>query len=139
MDGFVIKGEITVFLREAGHEVRDFGSYPLTLEDDSPEYIVPLGLKVAKGVFEWDVAFCGSGVIASIVANKVSGVQAGLIHDSFSAHQGVEDIEMNVHCLSSYVIGVELVNIFLNASFSGYERGRRRLNKVTALERDNLV
>ncbi len=141
--GFALKEEITIFLRDAGHEVVDFGARTMTAEDDYPDYIVPLAQAVAKGEIERGVAFCGSGVGASIAANKVSGVRAGLIHDSFSAHQGVEDDDMNVLCLGSRVIGVELakelVHFFLKASFSGYERHQRRLDKVAALERDNLL
>jgi len=141
--GFDFKEEISVFLTEAGHEVIDFGARTLTLEDDYPDYIVPLARAVAKGEVERGVAFCGSGVGASIAANKVSGVRAGLIHDSFSAHQGVEDDDMNVLCLGSRVIGIELakelVHYFLNASFSGYERHQRRLDKVAVLERETLL
>lgn len=141
--GFPLKEEITVFLREAGHEVIDFGAHHLTPEDDYPDYIVPLARAVAKAEIERGGAFCGSGVGASIAANKISGVRAGLIHDSFSAHQGVEDDDMNVLCLGCRVIGVELakelVHFFLNASFSGFERHQRRLVKVTVLERENLL
>ncbi|QDT88762.1 RpiB/LacA/LacB family sugar-phosphate isomerase [Gimesia algae] len=141
--GFALKGEIIAFLRDAGHEVVDFGARDLTPEDDYPDYIVPLARAVAKGEVERGVAFCGSGVGASIAANKVPGVRAGLIHDGYSAHQGVEDDDMNVLCLGSRVIGVELakelVHFFLNANFSGYERHRRRLDKVAALERENLL
>ncbi len=140
--GFELKEEIADFLRGAGHEVVDFGARTLTPEDDYPDFIIPLARAVAKGEVERGVALCGSGIGASIAANKVDGVRAGLIHDVFSAHQGVEDDNMNVLCLGSRVIGVELakelVHYFLNASFSGYERHRRRLEKVAALERENL-
>lgn len=140
--GFELKEEMADFLREAGHEVVDFGAQTLTPEDDYPDFIIPLARAVAKGEVERGVALCGSGIGASIAANKVAGVRAGLIHDVFSAHQGVEDDDMNVLCLGSRVIGVELakelVHCFLNASFSGYERHRRRLEKVAALERENL-
>ena len=106
--------------------------------DDYSDYIVPLARAVANGEVEWGVAICGSGVGASIAANKVPGVRAGLIHDVYSAHQGVEDDDMNVLCLGSRVIGAdlakELVDFFLEAHFSGDERHRRRLAKVAALE-----
>ena len=102
---------------------------------------MPLARAVASGDVARGVAICGSGVGACIAANKVPGVRAGLIHDAYSAHQGVEDDDMNVVCLGSRVIGVELakelIRVFLGASFSGFERHRRRLDKVAALERKN--
>lgn len=138
--GFDLKAELAKALRAAGHEVVDFGARTLTPEDDYPDYIVPLARGVANGEVERGVAMCGSGVGASIAANKVPGVRAGLIHDAYSAHQGVEDDDMNVLCLGSRVIGVELakelVRFFLEASFTGHERHRRRLAKVTLLERE---
>jgi len=100
---------------------------------------VPLARAVARGEVDRGVAICGSGVGACIAANKVPGVRACLIHECFSAHQGVEDDDMNVICLGGHVVGNavawELVRTFLQARFSGAERHRRRLAKVASLER----
>ena len=97
--GFALKGEAAEFLRAAGHEVVDFGAHQLNPSDDYPDFIIPLARAVAAGDVERGVALCGSGVGASVAANKVAGVRAGLIHDVFSAHQGVEDDDMNILCL----------------------------------------
>jgi ribose 5-phosphate isomerase B len=136
--GFVLKGEVVGWLRSLGYEVVDFGAYQLNPADDYPEFIIPLARAVAAGQIERGVALCGSGVGASIAANKVPGVRAGLIHDVFSAHQGVEDDDMNVICLGGKVVGaalaLELIEIFLTAHFSGAPRHRRRLSEVQALE-----
>ena len=136
--GFVLKGEIAEALRGSGYEVVDFGAHQLNPEDDYPDFIIPWARAVAAGEVERGVALCGSGVGASIAANKVPGVHAGLIHDVFSAHQGVEDDDMNVFCLGGKVIGaalaLELIETFLTARFSGASRHRRRLAKVQALE-----
>ena len=136
--GFLLKGQVAEQLRGAGYEVMDFGAHQLTAGDDYPDYIIPLARAVASGEVDRGVALCGSGVGASIAANKVAGVRAGLIHDVFSAHQGVEDDDMNVFSLGGQVIGPalawELIETFLKASFSGAERHQRRINKVQALE-----
>jgi ribose 5-phosphate isomerase B len=136
--GFVLKEEVTESLRGSGHEVVDFGAYQLTPGDDYPDFIIPLARAIAAKEVERGVALCGSGVGASIAANKVAGVRAGLIHDVFSARQGVEDDDMNVFCLGGKVIGsglaLELVRTFLTARFSNAPRHRRRLTKVRALE-----
>jgi ribose 5-phosphate isomerase B len=135
--GFTLKGEVAESLRGSGHEVVDFGAHQLNPGDDYPDFIIPLARAVAAGEVERAVALCGSGVGASIAANKVPGVRAGLIHDVFSAHQGVEDDDMNVFCLGGKVIGPalawELVETFLAARFSGAPRHKRRLAKVQAL------
>jgi ribose 5-phosphate isomerase B len=116
----------------------DFGAHQLNPEDDYPDFIIPLARAIAAGQVERGVALCGSGVGASIAANKVPGARAGLIHDVFSAHQGVEDDDMNVFCLGGNVIGaalaLELIKTFLTAQFSGALRHRRRLAKVRVLE-----
>ena len=113
-------------LRGSGHEVVDFGAHEMSPGDDYPDFIIPLARAVSAGEVERGVALCGSGVGASIAANKVPGVRAGLIHDVFSAHQGVEDDDMNVFCLGGKVIGsalaCELIETFLAAHFSGAER-----------------
>src|ERR1019366_4125864 len=136
--GFALKEEVADKLRGAGYEVEDFGAHQLEPGDDYPDFIIPMARAVAAKDVERGLALCGSGVGASVAANKVAGVRAGLIHDVFSAHQGVEDDDMNILCLGGLVIGpalaLELVGTFLRAHFSGAERHRRRLAKVLALE-----
>jgi ribose 5-phosphate isomerase B len=136
--GFVLKGQIADSLRRVGYEIVDLGAYELNLADDYPDIIIPLARAVAGGEVERGVALCGSGVGASIAANKVPGVRAGLIHDVYSARQGVEDDDMNVICLGGKVVGaalaLELIETFLSAHFSGAARHRRRLAEVQALE-----
>jgi ribose 5-phosphate isomerase B len=136
--GFALKGEVVPWLRSLEYEVVDFGAHQLNPADDYPEFIIPLARAVGAGQIERGVALCGSGVGASIAANKVPGVRAGLIHDVFSAHQGVEDDDMNVICLGGKVVGaalaLELIETFLTARFSGAARHRRRLAEIQALE-----
>jgi transaldolase len=136
--GFGLKQQLEASLHDAGYEVVDFGAYQLNSDDDYPNFIIPLAEAVASGAVERGIAPCGSGIGASIAANKVPGVRAGLIHDVFSAHQGVEDDEMNVFCLGGKVIGSalawELVEAFLGAHFSGASRHRRRVSEVEAIE-----
>jgi ribose 5-phosphate isomerase B len=136
--GFALKEQLAKALRESGHEVLDFGSSSLTPEDDYPDYVVPLARSVTNGEVERGVAICGSGVGACVAANKVKGVRAALVHDIFSAHQGVEDDDMNVICFGARVLGCALVwdltEAFLAARFSNAERHQRRLEKVAALE-----
>jgi ribose 5-phosphate isomerase B len=138
--GFALKEEVAKSLRGSGHEVLDFGATQLEPGDDYPDFVVPLARAVAAKQVERGVALCGSGIGASIAANKVAGVRAGLIHDVFSARQGVEDDDMNVFCLGGKVIGsalaLELVETFLAARFTDAARHRRRLAKVQALEID---
>ena len=136
--GFTLKEEIKSWLSSKGYEIKDFGAHVLDQADDYPDFVIPLAQAVAKGEVKQGIAICGSGVGASVGANKVSGVRAALIHDSFSAHQGVEDDDMNLICLGGRVIGVkiaeELIAAFLNARYIGGERHRRRLDKIKALE-----
>lgn len=136
--GFVLKEQVANLLHSAAHEVVDFGALQPSPGDDYPDYVIPLARAVAAGAVERGIALCGSGVGASICANKVAGVRAGLIHDVFSAHQGVEDDNMNVFCLGGKVIGSalawELIETFLKARFSGAVRHQRRVEKVKALE-----
>jgi len=140
--GFALKAELTKSLSAAGYEIEDYGAFELTADDDYPDFIIPLARAVAAGRIERAVALCGSGVGASVAANKIPGIRAGLIHDVFSAHQGVEDDDMNILCLGGKVIGsalaLELVQTFLHAHFSGASRHRRRLAKVHALETGNI-
>jgi ribose 5-phosphate isomerase B len=125
-------------LRAAQYEVVDFGDEQQRPDDDYPDFVVPLARAVARGEVDRGVAICGSGVGACIAANKMPGVHACLIHEIFSAHQGVEDDDMNVMCLGGRVIANtfswELVRAFLGARFRDTERHRRRLAKVSALE-----
>jgi ribose 5-phosphate isomerase B len=136
--GFELKEKMTGDLRHAGYTVKDFGAKKEVMGDDYPDFVAPLARAVAKGEVDRGVAICGSGVGACVIANKVPGVRASLIHESFSAHQGVEDDAINVICLGGLVIGYEfaweLVKTFLAARFYGDERYRRRLSKVAALE-----
>jgi ribose 5-phosphate isomerase B len=136
--GFAAKEYLTGKLREDLYEVLDFGDNRLKLDDDYPDFVVPLARAIARGQVDRGVAICGSGVGACIAANKVAGVRACLIHECFSARQGVEDDDLNVICLGGRVIANsfawELVKIFLEARFSGAERHLRRLAKVAALD-----
>jgi ribose 5-phosphate isomerase B len=136
--GFSLKEELVAQLRMAGHEVVDFGANSLRPDDDYPDYVIPLGQAVAAGRVERGVAICGSGVGASVCANKILGVRAALIHDHFSARQGVEDDHMNVICMGGRTVGpavaLDLVQTFLAAEFSRAERHLRRLSKVASLE-----
>ena len=136
--GHDLKQYLAGMLRESGYALVDFGNLQPAPNDDYPDFVVPLARAVARGEIERGVAICGSGVGACIAANKVSGVRACLIHDTFSAHQGVEDDDLNLICLGGLVVGKafawELVRTFLAASFSGAERHRRRLAKVASLE-----
>jgi ribose 5-phosphate isomerase B len=137
--GFDMKQDLIARLRAAGHEVTDFGALTADPGDDYPDYVVPLARAVAAGEAERGIVICGSGVGASVAANKVKGVRAGLCHDHFSVNQGVEDDDMNVLCLGGRVMGIEVawdhVHTFIRAKFSGAERHRRRLSKVAQLER----
>ena len=136
--GYELKEFLTRKLRDAGHEVVDFGDGRPKADDDYPDFIVPLARAVAAGTMDRGVAICGSGVGASVCANKVAGVRACLIHENFSAHQGVEDDDLNMICFGGLVVGHalawELLQTFLAAQFTGAERFRRRLAKVAELE-----
>lgn len=136
--GFDMKETLSRALTADGHEMVDFGAFKLEPGDDYPDFAVPLAQAVARGAVERGVALCGSGVGVCIAANKVPGARACLIHDSFSAHQGVEDDDMNILCLGSRVVGpsqaLELARIFLGARFSGAERHQRRVHKVSTLD-----
>jgi len=138
--GFELKVQLIKALKAAGYEVEDFGADELVIDDDYPDFVVPLAIAVARGDVERGLAICGSGVGACVAANKVHGVRAALITDCFSAHQGVEDDDMNVMCLGGQVTGYslswDLVRSFLNAYFMGDERFKRRLAKVGALEKE---
>jgi ribose 5-phosphate isomerase B len=136
--GFSLKEEMVAQLQAAGHEVIDFGAHKLNSNDDYPDFVTPLANAVVAGEVERGVAICGSGVGASVCANKVPGARASLIHDHFSARQGVEDDHMNILCMGGRTVGPavawDLVQTFLEAEYSQAERHLRRLGKVTALE-----
>jgi ribose 5-phosphate isomerase B len=136
--GFGLKQELGAQLKIAGHEVVDFGAHGLSPGDDYPDFVIPLAEAVAAGKVERGVAVCGSGVGASVCASKVPGVRAALIHDHFSARQGVEDDHMNILCIGGRTAGSavawDLVQTFLAAKFSDAERHLRRLGKIAALD-----
>jgi RpiB/LacA/LacB family sugar-phosphate isomerase len=136
--GFGLKEALKAHLETDGHEVLDLGTHSSDAVD-YPDVAEAVALAVTEGRGERGLVICGSGVGASIAANKIPGVRAGLCHDTYSAHQGVEHDDMNVLVLGARVVGQELagelVRAFLGARFSGEERHRRRLDKVRALER----
>ncbi|HEV3262298.1 MAG TPA: RpiB/LacA/LacB family sugar-phosphate isomerase [Gemmataceae bacterium] len=136
--GFGLKEELVTQLRATGHEVIDFGAHDLSQGDDYPDFVVPLAQAVAAGKVDRGVAVCGSGVGASVCANKIPGIRAALIHEHFSAQQGVEDDHMNILCIGGRTVGPavawDLVQTFLAAKFSQAERHLRRLGKVASLE-----
>jgi ribose 5-phosphate isomerase B len=136
--GFGLKEDLVTRLRAAGHDIVDFGADKLSPGDDYPDFVIPLAQAVAAGTVERGVAVCGSGVGASICANKVPGIRAALINDHFSAEQGVEDDHMNIICIGGRTVGPgvawDLVQTFLAAEFSQAPRHLRRLSKVASLE-----
>jgi ribose 5-phosphate isomerase B len=136
--GYELKVKLIAALKDVGYDLVDFGAGKFDKDDDYPDYVAPMARAVARGDVVRGLAICGSGVGACIAANKVTGVHAALITDPFSAHQGVEDDDMNIICLggnvTGYSLALELVNIFLNASFKGTEQYVRRLEKVSVLE-----
>ena len=136
--GFELKEYLVERLRDASYKVTEFGNRQPTPDDDYPDFVIPLARAVARGEVNRGIAICGSGVGACVVANKVAGVRASLIHETLSAHQGVEDDDMNMICLGGLVVGHslawELVKTFLQARFSSVERHHRRLAKIVELE-----
>jgi ribose 5-phosphate isomerase B len=137
--GFELKEQLKQELKTLGHEVVDFGAHEYAPQDDYPDFVVPLARAVARGEVARGLAICGSGVGACVAVNKVPGVRGALITDPYSAHQGVEDDDMNIMCLGGrvtcYALAWELIQAFLKASFKGAERFQRRLDKVKALEK----
>lgn len=136
--GFDLKGKMATFIEEQGYTVIDYGAYHYDKHDDYPDFVVPLAKAVANGEVDRGIAICGSGVGASIVANKIPGARAALITETYSAHQGVEHDDMNIICLGGRVIGSvlveEIIRSYLKASYTGEQRHQRRLDKVIALE-----
>lgn len=135
---FELKQYLADQLRGAGHEVTDFGAHSLNQDDDYPDFVIPLAQAVAAGHLDRGIALCGSGVGASVCANKVSGIRAALIHDHFSAKQGVEDDHINILCMGGRVVGIavawDVTRTFLASEFSQAERHLRRLGKMLSLE-----
>ena len=140
--GFLLKAELAPWLSLQGYTVLDLGAHGLDPDDDYPDFVDAAAQAVASGRAGRGILICGSGVGASVAANKVPGVRASVCHDVYSAHQGVEHDKMNVLCLGGRVVGVEvakeLVEAFLAARFSGEERHRRRMDKVAMMERRAL-
>ena len=141
--GFEMKQQIVNLLRGEGHEVVDFGNKVYDSNDDYPDFALPLARAVAAGLLERGVLLCGSGIGASVAANKIEGVRAAVCHDDFSARQGVEDDAMNILCLGGRTTGVavawDCVKSFLGAKFSGAERHQRRLAKVNEIRNAPIV
>jgi RpiB/LacA/LacB family sugar-phosphate isomerase len=135
--GFDLKERLKACLQELKCDVLDLGTHD-TSPVDYPDFAEAVGLAVRDGKAERGILVCGSGVGASVAANKIPGVRAGLCHDHYSAHQGVEHDDMNVLVLGGRVIGeslaMELVSAFLDAKFTAEERHQRRLDKVKAIE-----
>jgi len=139
--GFPLKQFLIETIRAAGHEPLDLGTHD-TDSVDYPDYAKKIGEAILSGQAERGVLLCGSGVGACIAANKIPGIYAGVCHDTYSAHQGVEHDAMNVLCLGARIIGPEvakeLVEAFLSAQFTAEERHLRRTGKVREIERGNL-
>ena len=136
--GYVAKEPVKALLESQGHEVVDVGAHEMDPSDDYPDIAKVLADIVANGDVDRGIMLCGSGVGASVAANKVRGVRASVCHDTYSAHQGVEHDDMNVLCMGARIIGEELVKeiagSFASARFSGEERHQRRLDKVLKME-----
>lgn len=141
--GYELKSDIAKLLESLGHEVIDEGAHEFDPRDDFPDFAAPVAAAVQAGNAERGIIICGSGVGATITANKFPGVRAGLCHDTYSAGQGVRHDDMNVLCLGARVVGVslaeDLVKSFINAQLEANEpRFQRRLDKVTAIEKNQL-
>jgi len=136
--GFEPKQQLLKMLIDAGYDVKDYGAFTYEATDDYPDVVIPLGEAIAKGEVERGIAVCGSGVGVSVAANKMPGVRAALITETYSAHQGVEHDDMNMLCVGGRVIGLvlmwEIIQAYLKANYDGGERFQRRLDKVIAIE-----
>ncbi len=139
--GFTIKDEVINIIQAAGHEVLDLGTYSQE-PVDYPDFAVKMGKALLDKQADRGVLICGSGVGACIAANKIKGIYAGICHDTYSAHQGVEHDNMNVLCLGSRIVGIELVKeilkAFLAAKFDHEERFVRRFEKIQAIEKKGI-
>ncbi len=140
--GFEMKGELIKRFKDR-FEIMDAGPLAFDAADDYPDYAGAVARDVASGKAWRGVLICGSGVGVCITANKVAGVRACVCHDTFSAHQGVEHVDMNIICLGARIIGIELaaeiVAAFLNARFGGEDKHQRRLNKLLDIEKKSLT
>ena len=137
--GFALKEDVRENLVAAGHEVVDLGAYKVEPEDDYPDFAEMLGEAIKAGVARRGILICGSGVGVCVASNKIPGIRAGMCHDTYSAHQGVEHDDMNVLVLGARIIGpalaYELAHAFIGAAFQSKEaRFQRRFNKVSAIE-----
>jgi ribose 5-phosphate isomerase B len=137
--GLPLKAPLAELIRSLGHEVADLGAHDYDKDDDYPDFARYVGQAIQHGQADRGVLVCGSGVGASVAANKMAGVRAAVCHDTYSAAQGVEHDDMNVLCLGGRIIGPtqaeQLVKAFLSAGFSGEARHQRRLDKVLAIEK----
>ncbi len=137
--GFPLKQRVASVIQAAGHTVVNCGT-DSDCSVDYPDYALRVGQAIVSGEADRGILLCGSGVGISVAANKIPGIRAGVCHDIYSAHQGVEHDDMNVLCLGARIVGeevaVELVRAFINAQFTQEERHLRRLNKVLQIERD---
>lgn len=140
--GYEMKQGLIQLVQKLGHTVHDVGTFEPGKPDDYPDYAILVAEDIRSGQAERGILVCGSGVGVSIAANKFKGVRAGICHDHYSAHQGVEHDEMNVLVLGARIVGPmvaeESVEAFLNATFSGEERHVRRINKVKAIEQNEF-
>ncbi len=136
--GFVLKTSLIPWMEAQDYEILDLGAYIFNSTDDYPDFAEEVAEAIISGKAEKGILVCGSGVGASIAASKFPGIRAGLCHDTYSAHQGVEHDDMNVICLGGRIIGLdlakELVHAFLNARFTGLEKYQRRVDKIKAIE-----
>jgi ribose 5-phosphate isomerase B len=137
--GFALKGEVRAYLTKKGHEIDDLGAFTCDPQDDYPDFAVRVGEAIRAGDAHRGILICGSGVGVCVASNKIPGIRAGMCHDTYSAHQGVEHDDMNVIVLGARIIGAslayELVDTFINAKFiANEERFTRRFKKVLAIE-----
>ena len=136
--GFPLKETLKPWLASAGHQVHDLGAHTLDPDDDYPDFAAAVARAIAAGHADRGIIICGSGIGASITANKIAGIRAGLCHDTYSAHQGVEHDAMNILCLGARIIGPDLAKeilaAFLNAAFQPEPRFQRRLDKLLQVE-----
>jgi ribose 5-phosphate isomerase B len=141
--GVPLNERVIAELSRLGHEVVDVGTHDASRPDDYPDYALKVADKVLHDRCERGILVCGSGVGVTVAANKIVGIRAGMCHDTYSAHQGVEHDNINVLCLGARIIGVELalelVRAFMAANFTGEERHRRRLAKIKEIEERGLV
>jgi ribose 5-phosphate isomerase B len=137
--GIELKQQLQQYLEKKGFAVIDFGAFEYDAKDDFPDFVIPLARAVGAGQVDRGIACCGSGVGASIAANKIKNVRACLVTETYSARQGVEHDDMNMICLGGRVIGIamaeELVNNFLGAEYQGLPRQLRRMGKIADLEK----